>query len=73
MPIVIIYLYEGRSLDQKRKLAAEVTEAICRALDVGPDVVRIMIYDMPQGRTWRLPGAEYRQGEIAPFRDGIHG
>jgi 4-oxalocrotonate tautomerase len=36
MPIVNIYMYEGRSVDQKRKLAAEVTDAICRALDVGP-------------------------------------
>jgi len=35
-------------VDQKRKLVAEVTDAICRALDVGPEVVRIMINDMPR-------------------------
>jgi len=48
MPIVNIYMYEGRPVDQKRKLVAEVTDAICRALDVGPEVVRIMINDMPR-------------------------
>jgi len=48
MPIVNIYMYKGRHVDQKRKLVAEVTDAICRALDVGPEVVRIMINDMPR-------------------------
>ena len=48
MPIVNIYMYEGRPVDQKRKRVAEVTDASCRALDVGPEVVRIMINDMPR-------------------------
>ena len=47
MPILNVYMYEGRTTDQKRKLVAEVTDAVCRALDVGPEVVRIIINDMP--------------------------
>ncbi|NLK19033.1 MAG: 2-hydroxymuconate tautomerase family protein [Synergistaceae bacterium] len=48
MPILNVYMYEGRTIDQKRKLVTEVTDAVCRALDVGPEVVRIIINDMPR-------------------------
>jgi 4-oxalocrotonate tautomerase len=47
MPIVEIHLLEGRNVEQKRKLAKEVTDAICRAVDVKPDAVRIIIVVMP--------------------------
>lgn len=48
MPIVNISMYEGRTVDQKRKLATEVTDAICSSLGVAPQTVRIMIHDMPR-------------------------
>jgi len=47
MPIVEIHLLEGRNVEQKRKLVKEVTDAICRSVDVKPDAVRIIIDDMP--------------------------
>lgn len=48
MPIVNISMYEGRTVEQKRKLATEVTDAICKALGVGPQTVRILMHDMPR-------------------------
>lgn len=48
MPVVNIQIFQGRSVEQKRSLVAEVTEAICRSLSVSPDVVRILITDMPR-------------------------
>jgi 4-oxalocrotonate tautomerase len=46
MPIVNINLIEGRTLEQKRALVKEVTEAICKTVNVTPDHVRIIIQDM---------------------------
>lgn len=46
MPIVQIHLMEGRTLDQKRQLAAKVTQAVCESVNVTPDKVRIILSDM---------------------------
>lgn len=46
MPIVQIDLLEGRTLEQKREMVKEVTEAIVRTLGVQPDAVRIILRDM---------------------------
>ncbi|HHY76006.1 MAG TPA: 4-oxalocrotonate tautomerase [Firmicutes bacterium] len=47
MPIVQIEMLEGRTLEQKRAMVKEVTEAICRTLNATPDAVRIIIREMP--------------------------
>ncbi|HHY16525.1 MAG TPA: 4-oxalocrotonate tautomerase [Firmicutes bacterium] len=46
MPIVQIELIEGRTIDQKKTMAKEVTDAIVRSLGVTPDAVRIIMRDM---------------------------
>jgi len=46
MPIVQIELLEGRTVEQKRAMVKEVTDAICRTLNATPDAVRIIIRDM---------------------------
>lgn len=46
MPTVHIHLIEGRSVDQKRNLVKEVTEAICRTVNTTPDHVKIILHDM---------------------------
>jgi 4-oxalocrotonate tautomerase len=48
MPVVNIQMFEGRTVEQKRKLVADVTQTICDSLGVTPDRVRIMITDMPR-------------------------
>lgn len=47
MPIVQVELLEGRTVEQKRVMAKEVTDAICRSLGAKPDAVTIIIRDMP--------------------------
>ncbi|MBI2874326.1 MAG: 4-oxalocrotonate tautomerase [Firmicutes bacterium] len=47
MPIVQIDLIEGRTVEQKRKMAQKVTEAIVEATGCPPGAVRIIIRDMP--------------------------
>ena len=46
MPIIQVNLLEGRTTDQKRKLVANVTEAVVKSLDVKPDAVRIILQEM---------------------------
>jgi 4-oxalocrotonate tautomerase len=46
MPFVTIEMYEGRTLDQRRALAKNVTNAIVDALKVAPEAVEIKIVDL---------------------------
>jgi len=46
MPIVQIELLEGRTVEQKRAMVKEVTDAICKTLNAPPEAVRIIIRDM---------------------------
>ncbi|HAR94577.1 MAG TPA: 4-oxalocrotonate tautomerase [Deltaproteobacteria bacterium] len=48
MPIVEIKLLEGRTLEQKKKLASAVTDAVVQSLGVNPDSVRITLLEMAQ-------------------------
>lgn len=46
MPILQVHLLQGRTTEQKRRLVQEVTEAVCRSLDVKADQVRIILSEM---------------------------
>lgn len=48
MPIVIVNQIAGRTLDQKRAVAREITDAIVRNYGVGADVVSIIFNDMAE-------------------------
>lgn len=46
MPLVTIKIIEGRSLEQKRGMAKDVTEAIVKNLQCPPAAVQIDIVEM---------------------------
>jgi 4-oxalocrotonate tautomerase len=46
MPIIQVKLLEGRSVEEKRKTAADMTKVICEDLNVKPEQVRIQFVDM---------------------------
>ena len=46
MPTIHVEMFEGRTLDQRRKLAKELTEGTCRALGCTPDAVQIILTDI---------------------------
>jgi 4-oxalocrotonate tautomerase len=46
MPIVQIEILEGRTLDQKREMVKEVTDAICKTLNAKKEAVSIIIREM---------------------------
>ena len=54
MPVVTIEMWEGRTLEQKKKLVAGITAAM---VDIGvpPDAVHIIIKDVPK-QNWAVGG-----------------
>jgi 4-oxalocrotonate tautomerase len=48
MPEVIIELAEGRSVDQKRSLVKDITDAVVRNCQVPPDAVTVIIHENPR-------------------------
>ncbi len=48
MPIMQVFMVEGRTEQQKSDFIAAVTEAAVNSLKVPPESVRIMITDMPK-------------------------
>lgn len=48
MPLVQVTLAAGRSADQVRALLAGITEAVVAAVDVPPENVRVVVYEVPK-------------------------
>jgi 4-oxalocrotonate tautomerase len=46
MPIIQVNLLEGRTVEQKRRLAEKVTDAVIEALGAPRETVRILIHEM---------------------------
>jgi len=45
MPLVIIEAWEGRTVEQKRGLIRDITDAVCKNFTVGPEDVDILIHE----------------------------
>ena len=45
MPIVIVEADEGRTVEQKRALVKDLTEAVCKNFHVEPQTVTILIHE----------------------------
>ncbi len=58
MPTIRVELFEGRSVEQKRALAAALTEATVRTLGASADAVDVLFFDIARhdwataGRLW---------------------
>ena len=48
MPEVYVYAVEGRTLDQKRALVREITDAVVRNFKVTPEAVMVQIMETPK-------------------------
>lgn len=46
MPLLQIEILKGRTVEQKRAMAKEVTEAVVRNLNCRPEVVKIIIREI---------------------------
>jgi 4-oxalocrotonate tautomerase len=43
MPLVVVSADEGRTIEQKRGLVKDITEAVCKNFNVKPETVSILI------------------------------
>ncbi len=48
MPIIQVNLMQGRTVEAKRKFAAEVTNLACETLGVRAEQVRVIFNEMPR-------------------------
>ena len=48
MPEVYVHLVEGRTVEQKRALVADITQAVVRHTGVPPEAVMVEILDIPR-------------------------
>lgn len=48
MPIAVLHIIEGRTVEQKSRLIASVTQAIAESLDAKQETVRVLIQEMPR-------------------------
>ena len=77
MPIIDVELFEGRTIEQKRRLVKTMTEAVVQSLEVKPDDVRREI------EPWNVAGLldpvrrnafDVRRDDLVTFHvDGVLG
>ena len=48
MPEVYVHAIEGRSIEQKRALVRDITDAVVRHFNVKPDAVMVQIMESPK-------------------------
>ena len=65
MPIIHVELLEGRSVDQKRRLATELTDAFVRTCGGDPAAVRVLLRDVPP-TDWAIGGELVADRAAAP-------
>lgn len=72
MPLIRVELFEGRTVAQKRALAAALTEATVKTLGSPADAVDVMFFDVPK-HDWASAGVlasdKVQAAPMAPERD----
>jgi len=55
MPVVTVEIWEGRTVDQKRKLVGAITDAMVEHAEANPDALHVIIHEIPR-ENWGLAG-----------------
>ena len=55
MPLVVVKMLEGRTVEQKRLLAREITDVVVRVTNAAEDQVDVIIEDYPR-ENWAKAG-----------------
>jgi len=55
MPVVTVELWEGRTLDQKRRLVQAITDAMIEHADARPDALHVILHEIPR-ENWARAG-----------------
>ena len=65
MPTIRIDMFEGRTVEQKRALAAAITEACVKTIGATPESVDILLFDIAR-QNWASGGLLWSEKAIAP-------
>lgn len=65
MPTIRVELFAGRTVEQKRALAAALTEATVRTLGGSPDGIDIVFFDIER-HDWSTGGQLWSDKAAAP-------
>jgi 4-oxalocrotonate tautomerase len=55
MPVVFVHMFEGRTVDQKRKLTRAITDAMIEHCDAKPDGLHVAIQEYTK-ENWARAG-----------------
>lgn len=55
MPLVVVKMLEGRTLEQKRQLVREITDVVVRVVNTSQDQVDVIIEDYSR-ESWAKAG-----------------
>jgi 4-oxalocrotonate tautomerase len=69
MPTIRVEMFEGRTPEQKRALAAAITEACVRTIGASPDSVDILLFDIAR-QNWATGGTLWSDKAAAPKPPG---
>ena len=70
MPTIRVEMFEGRSPEQKRALAAALTEACVRTVGASPDSVDILFFDIAK-QDWATGGTLWSDKGAPPKAAGV--
>jgi 4-oxalocrotonate tautomerase len=65
MPTIRIDMFAGRTVEQKRALAAAITEACVKTIGTSADSVDILMFDIPK-QDWASGGVLWSDKAAAP-------
>lgn len=60
MPLVHVYMFEGRTLEQRRKIVAGITQAMVDGAQTEAKEVHVLLHDMPNS-DWSNGGVLYSE------------
>ena len=67
MPTIRVEMFEGRSVEQKRQLAQELTSACVRTVGAAPESVVVVFYDIAK-HDWATAGTLWSDRSAAAPR-----
>jgi 4-oxalocrotonate tautomerase len=53
VPVVTVQLFEGRTLEQKRRLVKAITDAMVEHADARPDALHVVLQEIPKNNWGR--------------------
>ena len=55
MPVVTVEMFEGRSIDQKRRLVRAIADALVEHINAKPEGTHVIIHELPR-QNWAWAG-----------------